>query len=89
MYHWSLVVSVGTQLEGGRMQESAFKVIEEKGLMQIVKDGSIFGNGCVLLIYVLWYCPIGGWLPFLDCKELQTCSPFVVIPLCAGLTKYW
>jgi hypothetical protein len=46
---------MGTQLEGERMQESAFKVTEEKGLMQIVKDGSIFGNRFVSFIYMLWY----------------------------------
>jgi hypothetical protein len=36
--------------------------------MQIVKDGSIFGNRFVSFIYMLWYWPIGGWLPFLDHK---------------------
>ena len=79
MYHWSLVVSMGTQLEVERVQESAFKVIEEKRLMQIVKDCNVFGNRFVSFIYVLWYRPIGGWLPFLDHKESQTCSTFVVI----------
>ena len=89
MYHWSLVVSMGTQLEGRRMQVSTFQLIEEKELMQSVKGSSICGNGFVSFIYVLCYCSIGGCLPFLDCKELQTCFSFVVIALCAGLNRYW